>query len=59
MTIMKIAVAGGGNDCDQDERQEAAEIVRNYGKLIDIAKEKAKEVTVSRGREHKTIVRCS
>ncbi len=38
---------GFGNDCDQDERPEAAEIVRNYGQLIDISKEKAKEVTVS------------
>ena len=42
-----IALVIGGNDCDKKPQKPAKDIVDVYGKLISVAKDKARHVTVS------------
>ncbi len=42
-----IALVVGGNDCDGEARPSGTDIVSSYGRLVDVAKQKAREVTVS------------
>ncbi len=42
-----IALVVGGNDCDGEARPSGTDIVSSYGRLVDVAKQKARDVTVS------------
>ena len=42
-----VALVVGGNDCHGSDRPSATDIVASYGRLVDVAKGKARTVTVA------------